>query len=184
MRDPHGIEVCPPPAWELLQLDGAARQGLEVRNGAISNFVRGVDFAASSGIVVHRLRLTGNSDEAIRANQMAIVKDNVLFKNGTGIRVDRLSIVTGNISGQNSQRGIGVGGGSTVVANTAGENSTEGLEIDNRSTILHNTARDNVGTGIRVVCPGNLIGNTAARNGVNLAFAGEGCSTTHNLAAP
>jgi hypothetical protein len=109
-------------------------RGKVVRNGSISGFSDGVDFYFTTGSVVERLQVFGNSHDGITAN--GIVRDNVVVENGIdGINtpVDT-STVTGNylsgngtaifadglISGNTVQgpgRGIRALTGSTVIGN-------------------------------------------------------------------
>lgn len=174
--------------------------GFEIRNGTIQGFARGIDLRVIGGSPgknrVERMRLLQNSEFGLVMTGTAIVRDSIVFNNGTcifadgcpepstsgdGINVGPNSIVSGNTSFANTGHGIWVGPGSTVTGNSANGNGQSGLAIGAGSTVTGNTAVANA-IGLSIVCPSNVVGNTATDNGQNLALTGDGCNTEHNVA--
>ena len=177
-----------------------AGRGIEIRDGTIGFFARGIDLKVIGGAPgvyrIERMRVVGNSHVGVITGLAAIVKDSFFHENGScifvrgcppaaagggGINVGPESIVTGNTSTRNTGDGIVVGRGSTVIGNTVNLNGANGLVASDGSTIVNNTVRNNTGIGLAVTCPSNILGNTATSNGANLVPVGAGCNSEHNL---
>jgi hypothetical protein len=181
--DLAGFAITGNGTGSAVKSDGALRTGISIQNGTISNFATGIDFGFTGiQILVERMRISGNGNVGVGANDMAIVKDSLFFQNGDGINVGSRSVVTGNSSNFNAGSGIAVGLGSTVTGNTSNLNGNNGLVVGNGSTVVNNTTLGNGNFGLIVTCPGNVLGNTATQNGTNQLLQGAGCNVEHNLA--
>jgi len=139
--------------------DGVGRKNIAVRDGVITNFISGIQFAAGSGCIVERVRASQNSLISINAGNRASVRDN-------------------NTSG--SVFGIFAGPGSLIAGNVAFDHTNTGISASVGSTVSSNTAYGN-DKGIVVACPSNVIGNTSVNNSsLNYSYSGAGCGNNHN----
>lgn len=147
--------------------DQTPRNGIEVRNGIITNFVDGVRLPLVTGAVVERVRAVSNTNN--------------------GILVGGGSAVSASIASNNGGRGIvsfntdSPDDGGLITDNIAVDNRFEGILSFNGVTIRGNSVRANGSSGIQADCPSAVIGNTVTGNGVpNLRLLGTGCVNSQN----
>jgi parallel beta-helix repeat protein len=148
---------------------GKGRLGTAIRNGTITNFLDGINFAAIDG-----------------ANQSTEVQQIRAIANArSGIALNENAIVSGCTASGNGGTGIGAGANSTLTGNNASGNHT-GFDVSVRSLLSGNTASDNGpgGIGIIISCPSNLVGNAAIANNSNIIEIGVGCTRANNNPAP
>jgi hypothetical protein len=146
---------------------GEGRLGTTIRNGTVTNFLRGIDFAA----------LGAAASQSTEIQQIRAI-NNVNF----GIILNENSIVTGCTATGNGV-GIVTGTDSTLTGNNASNNTGAGLEVSARSLLSGNTASNN-NIGILIGCPSNLVGNAAIGNTSDIIESGVGCTRANNNPAP
>jgi hypothetical protein len=181
---------------------GNSRQGIAVRNGAITGFLVGVRLGSTTGAVVEKVRVAGVEESGISAGADSIVSDNIVFGAVFGISAGPDSIVSGNVARSNDST-ISAGEGSIVSDNVVSQGDF-GLSAGALSTVSgHNVGATDVGIiagrgslvsgnnahpqsegeepteAFSVRCPSNVIGNTATGN---RSLSGEGCTNIDNLA--
>ena len=177
----------------------AARRGIAVRNGTVTNFDAGVALGETTGAVVENVRAITHNTFGIATGSFSIVSGNIVENTIFGIIAGRFSTVTGNsaaggeggiragphstVSGNSvfGDPGIGAGPGSTISGNTV--QGLAGIETGPGSTVSGNTVQNTGGgTGITVACPSNVIENTVTGHEENLLLVGAGCTNIDNLA--
>ena len=162
------------------------RTNVEIRNGTVRDFYRGVYESSSLGRQ-HRLinvRLMSNEYYGVCLTGYGnLVKDCTAADNSTyGIYVNYGSTVTGNTAYNNVSIGIVIGAGSTVTGNTAYNNVPSGISTGPGCTVTGNTAYDNGTDGIYANPGCRVTGNTCYDNGYDGIFAGAGSTVTGNTA--
>jgi hypothetical protein len=138
-----------------------ARRGIVIRNGSVTNFEKGIDIKGM-GNDVRDITAFGNTLVGLEIGSSATVSGNRVFSNGSGIRVESASIVSGNVVTFNTGFGLRVGEGSVIRGNSAVQN----------------------GTGLEVGCPSALAANTTHNNGQDVVQLGEFCATGDDNAIP
>jgi hypothetical protein len=139
-----------------------ARENVTVRNGVITNFVRGIWLVQTSHVTIEHVRAS---------------------KNAHGIVVGKGAIIRDNVASGNVQRGIDASlEGNLITGNVANDNGDDGITAGTGSTVSNNTAQGNADLGIIATCASNVVGNTATNNGgVNITFFGPGCRSNFNV---
>ena len=186
-------------------LDGVesqvGHQNLSIRNGTIRNW-------GGKGISIvffhsefENLRVVGNGDIGITANDSSLVRNCVAnqnlggifvgsrtlvtgceasFNTDTGIRVERASTVIGCVAGSNGNRGIEVQAeiaGGAVLDSTVFANGAEGILAGPGATVARCNSSLNTKDGIRVDHNCRVVDNTCAQNGRE-AGSGAGIHAT------
>ncbi len=155
-----------------VQIEGPTeRRGIEIRNGAVTNFNTGINLVFVKGAVVERVRA---------------------LQNNTGIVIGPGSVVSESIASENQGAGIfatianntggGVFGG-LITDNVAVENGLGIFSSNPGMTIRGNSVRANSFGGIEVSCPSTVIANSATDNAVNLKLNGAACEDSQNAIA-
>ena len=152
------------------------RRGMVVRNGAVTNFQRGVALEFSIGGRVEGMTVSGNTGTAIRlGDNGAAVRNTVMNNGGNGIEIALGGLAEGN---QVRDNGVGIlmGNGANVTGNTVGHNTGSGIVVFEGGLVSNNSSRNNTGNGIVADCPSLVIGNTSSLNlGQNLSVIGGAC---------
>ena len=182
-----------------------ARTNVEIRNGTVRDFSRGVYESNTSGRE-HRIidvRTLSNSLGGIVLNGDGhLVKDCTASNNGEsaviyvyGIRTGDSGTVTGSTVNDNGTSatsffvyGIYVGAGSTVIGNTVGNNGTlatgtiMGIYASSDSKVSDNTVSNNAQIGLQAVNNARVIDNTVEGNGtVGIKLTGTGSYISGNI---
>jgi len=94
--------------------------------------------------------LIENGGDGVFVDLYSVVRDCVAFANGgTGINAN-LSVIQGNVAGDNGADGINGNNGSSVTNNSSTLNDGDGIEVRFGSNVLGNTMRGNGGVGLNV----------------------------------
>lgn len=140
-------------------------QGLEVRNGTVTNFTTGIQLGLAVASRIERVRAIRNGRGIVVYS--AIVTDNVVWRNSdVGIDAYSHSVITSNLAANNGGHEIRASIGNTLFGNTAGINLGSGISTEKGNTVFANTTYNNVRYGISNFGPpcSNLIANTAFYN--------------------
>jgi parallel beta-helix repeat protein len=156
---------------------GSADEDVEIRNGTVTNFYRGVVGSGSTNVRVINIRAINNNLHGIllQLSEKSLVKDSTASGNGAmGIWLGKGSTATGNIVGDNANTGINAFFGDTVIGNSVYNNGGHGISAEN-STIKNNTTYSNNMNGINLINNCLVDGNTSVDNssGINISQ----CST-------
>jgi hypothetical protein len=122
----------------------AARQGIVVRNGSVTNFEKGIDLKGL-GSGVHDVTAFGNTAVGIDLGNGATVTGNRIFSNGIGLVVVNGAVVTGNTFLSNSGFGLHAAAGATIRGNSFSLNRGGGAEVACPSAIVANAFFSNAG---------------------------------------
>ena len=80
----------------------ATLTGMEIRNGTITNFGRGIYLGTASGVVVERVRALRNTSDGILLGNTCVFKDNIVAQNDSdGLAGSAGCVATGNTASQN-----------------------------------------------------------------------------------
>lgn len=156
---------------------------VEIANGSITNFTRGITLWDVQGVRVINLRLTNIShddidDASLDVGVNSLIKDSVFADNYHGPSAQDGSIITGNTSINSQGHGFWAGSGSIIQGNAVYGSLMEGIG-GRDATIKNNSVFGNHEGGI--LPDGNCLvdGNTAVNNdpdGLGWPNMGE-CST-------
>jgi parallel beta-helix repeat protein len=165
-----------------IYMNGCAN--VEVRNGTVRDFYRGIHEDSFSG-GQHRVinvRAMSNEDYGIRLYAYGhVVKGCTAAENSsTGIYVSAGCVVTGNTVYDNANYGIGTSYGCTVTGNTAYDNGGNGISVGAGSTVVNNSAQKNGSNGIVTADGSTVTGNSAYDNDSVGIDAGHGSTVTGN----
>jgi hypothetical protein len=140
------------------------RHGVTIRDGTISNFDNGIDFTASLGTTIERMRVIDNLGDGLHIGENARIIDSTVSGNGGfGIGTGSGAIITGNSVGQNGGDGVFTTH-SVVTGNVARSNGGDGIRCLQRTTCTGNTLTFNDGDGIEAGYGSTVTGNTATFN--------------------
>ena len=140
------------------------RQGLTVRNGAITGFAKALFMLNTSGVTVDHMNATGNLQGGIQTGDMAAVTNSRLVGNAFGVALGQRALVSGNIVNNNAGVGISVGIGSNVLGNAVGRNGNSGISAAEGALVANNISRNNANYGAVMDCPGAAVTNTLSNN--------------------
>jgi parallel beta-helix repeat protein len=180
-----------------------AHTGVEIRNGTITEFYRGIYGSTATKCRAIDLRVMNNASDGIYMNGEAnLVKDCTIWENGyrgiiagsrsqvvdsiaydnanTGIQGGWNMLVRGNTCYGNGNRGISVSGGSLVTNNVSYGNSDNGIYASTGSQVTGNTAYDNVDDGIYGGAAMVIENNTVYSNDARGIYAQDGSKITGN----
>lgn len=122
------------------------RSNVEIRNGTVTNFYRGVaEVNAGKNHRVTNIRVSGNKSAGI-------------FLTGYG------NLVKDCTASENEGEGIVVNYGSTLVNNTAYGNGDDGISVWQGCTVIGNTTHSNWAYGINIRSGANLVDRNTAYN--------------------
>jgi len=160
----------------------AARRGIVLYNGTITNFDHGIDLRTSDDGEVRKIRAISNIRDGIRVMARYTVSDNIATSNGReGIVAGSYNTIEQNTASGNGGAGIAAVFSSTIKNNTASGNDFTGIVVSgNHNTISHNTASQNIDDGIVAFAGNTISNNTASGNGDDGIVAGPGNTISHN----
>ncbi|MHC4463985.1 MAG: NosD domain-containing protein [Planctomycetota bacterium] len=184
-------------AMEDVLFEGT-RRNVEIRNGTVRDFSKGINSLGGTGLRVVNVRLVSNGYGVRLWGSGHLVKDCTAIDNGDdGIRVANDCIVTGNVINGNGSALTTEGVGCTITGNTAFGNMG-GFWVDrctvtgntlvqnwtginaNQSIVSGNTLIGNAFGGILVDGDCTVTANNCDRNGVDQASAGIWVSGSGN----
>jgi hypothetical protein len=144
---------------------GIARRGVTIRNGRLTNYVLGINLAASNAIRIENMDVIGMVSDAIDGGLYTSVNNTHALNNGlNGISLGDNAIVTNSSANGNGSTGITVGANAIVTNSSANGNgyvTGTGTELIGHAGIV-------AGTGALIS------GNTANGNGFNNVFGVNG----------
>jgi hypothetical protein len=140
------------------------KQGLTVRNGAITGFAKALFMLNTNGVTVERINASGNLQGGVQTGDMAVVTNSRLVGNAFGVALGQRALVQGNIVNNNTGVGISVGIGSNVLGNAVGRNGNSGISAAEGALVANNISRNNATYGAVMDCPGAAVGNTLSNN--------------------
>lgn len=147
--DLQGYTIAGPgTGFGIYSTGGNGTVGTHVRNGTVTNFVRGIALEGN-GHTAEDVRVVANVD--------------------AGLTIDGSSIVVENVHASFSALGILCFGGfgHSVRHSEANKNGDSGINMDacTGTSIIGNTVSDNAGAGIIARCPSVILQNMASQNG-------------------
>jgi len=155
---------------------GAAQEGVEVRNGAVSGMGRRGVFVGASG-VVENVRATQNADVGVLTGGGGVVRGCSAFRNGEqGFRVGTGSQLLSNVAERNGFVGIDADLSAVLVGNTSRENGLNGIQCSIGCVVENNVARANAGNGLVAQTGSVVSGNSVTSNGLNGIVCGNRCN--------
>lgn len=182
-------------------IGGSANQGVEIRNGTLTNFYIGISLAGAENVTVADLTFVDNLNSAavlgpgasvrnsfftrtaqettwaLEVGRGSIVKDCVFAQNNIAASIGPSSVVINNVAKDSNEDGINIGEKSTVIGNTVVDTYDEGLRVSAYSNVVNNNAHGN-GTGdLLVTCPSNVVGNSVGQ----LSGVDSTCNLDNNL---
>ena len=183
-------------------IGGSATQGIEIRNGTITNFHTGISLRGAENVTVANMTFVDNLNSAANHGPGAVVRDSfftrtaqeptwalevghgsiirdcVFNQNDIAASVGPSSLVINNIVKNSNEDGINIGEKSTVIGNTVVDTYDEGLRVGAYSNVVNNNAHGNGGTGdLLVTCPSNVVGNSVGQ----LSGVDSTCNLDSNL---
>jgi parallel beta-helix repeat protein len=161
------------------------RANVEIRNGAVRDFGRGIFEQSNNGKshCIIAVRAISNIYYGINLGGAGhLIKDCTASDttNYDGIYTMSGCTVTGNTACNNGDGGIYATTGCTVTGNTAYNNGTFGFSVSSGCTVIGNTCYDNGDDGFRTYSGCTITGNTCYDNGGDGFNTSSGCTITGN----
>jgi len=168
-------------------IGGSATQGIEIRNGTVTNFYVGISLRNAENVIVTDMtfvdilngaarlgpgaavrnsfftRAAQEPTWALEVGRGSIIRDCVFSQNDIAASVGPSSLVINNVVKDSNEDGINIAEKSTVIGNTVVDTFDEGLRVGALSTIVNNNAHGNGAGDLLVTCPSNVVGNSAGR---------------------
>jgi hypothetical protein len=167
-------------------IGGSATQGVEIRNGTITNFYTGVSLINTENVTLYNMtfadilngaarlgpgasvrnsiftRAAQEPTWALEVGRGSIIRDCIFSQNDIAASVGPSSLVINNVVKDSNEDGMNIAEKSTVIGNTVVDTTDEGLRVGRLSNVVNNTAHGNNGSGdLLVTCPSNVTGNSA-----------------------